>query len=308
MLFPGSVHGYTKSPYPFPQVVSGKLLSAHNESIRIMREPASIFLMLFMIACLFLAGCMQSTASRSVPPAGTAAIVPAPEPVTPVLQVTTPVLPEVVTVIRYVSPPRDLKDSHLLFTLQVPAEWNVSTTRMTNADTSDYRTRLVAGDGFSIYHYPITRSREQEFRDRFRQWIPAPVETPVTTNGIRYDRYESSAGGNTSVAYLARTTSANERGYGSVLVFTAQDSNRFEREDFEQVVSSFRYFSLRSAGSVAGDEIPVYDLAGKAVSRGVNPLLFNTSDWDTSGSGNFDDSGTPGSSGEGTPGGGPCGG
>jgi hypothetical protein len=152
---------------------------------------------------------------------------------------------------------------------------------MTNSDTADYRTDLVAGNVFSISTYPITRSREQEYRDQFRQRFPAPVETMVTINGIRYDRFEGRANGNTTVAYIANTNSANERGYASVLAFTARDCNRFEKEDFEKVVSSFRYFSRSSAGTQPGAEIPLYDLSGNALCRNVNSLIFNSSDWDT---------------------------
>jgi len=80
-----------------------------------------------------------------------------PDPATPVpTTIATSVPFEVVTIIRYVSPPRNVKDTYLLFTLQVPGEWNVSTYRMMNADTSDYRTDLVAGNVFSIYSYFIT--------------------------------------------------------------------------------------------------------------------------------------------------------
>jgi hypothetical protein len=273
-----------------------------------MRELETIFLILVMIACIFPAGCVQSSGNSPVTPAVPATDVPAPEPATPVPTAGAASAPlEVVTIVRYVSPPRDVKDTSLLFMLQVPAEWNVSTYRMMKSDTSEYRTDLVAGNVFSVYTYTITRSREQEYRDRFRQWSPAPVETMVTINGIRYDRYESRAGGNTTVAYLARSNSANERGYGSVLVFTARDSNRFEREDFEKVVSSFRYFSRKSAGTQQGEEIPLYDLSGNAVSRDVNSMIFNSSDWDTAG-GSSSDTVSPGGSSStgGSPGGGGC--
>jgi hypothetical protein len=210
----------------------------------------------------------------------------------------------VVTVIRYVSPVVDRKDTELLFALQVPSGWNVSTWRKTNSDMSDYRTDLVADGVFSVTSYPGSRSREQEYREEFRNWVPIPSETTVVLNGIRYDRFESSADGNTSVAYLAGTNSANERGYASVLVFSARDSNRFEQEDFEKVVSSFRYFTRDSAGIVTGEEIPHYDLSGKAVSSGVSgadPRVFDSSDWDTgeggsAGSNSADQSSSSGSS------------
>jgi uncharacterized membrane protein YgcG len=247
--------------------------------IEIMREPLIIFLILVVIACIFSAGCVQSSGNSTVTAAVLQENVSPPDPATPVhATIATSAPYEVVTVIRYVSPPREVKDSYLLFSLEVPGEWNVSTTRMMKSDTSDYRTDLVGGDVFYLYSYPVTPSREQDFRDRFRQWIPAPVEKAVTINTIRYDRYESRAGGNTTVAYLARANSANEHGYGSVLVFTARDCNRFEREDFENVVSSFRYFSAKSAGTIPGDEIPVYDVSGKAVYRGLDPRLFNSTD------------------------------
>jgi uncharacterized membrane protein YgcG len=259
--------------------------------IKRMRDPLIIFLFVVLAACLFSAGCVQSPGTGTATPAVQQENVSLKDPVTTVPATPATIAPyEVVTVIRYVSPPRAVKDSFLLFALDVPGEWNVSTTRMMRSDTSDYRTELVAGDVFSIYSYPVTPSREQEFRDRFRQWVPAPAEKTVTINTIRYDRYESRAGGNTTVAYLARANSANEHGYGSVLVFTARDGNRFELEDFETVVSSFRYFSAKSAGTIPGNEIPVYDLSGKAVYRSLDPRLFNSTDG--GGGGDMSSSGT----------------
>ena len=274
-----------------------------------MQDFVTILLMTVLIACLVPSGCVQSSAGSSVPMAVTATVVPPQEPaLTGPAEMATSAPVEVVTIVRYISPIRDLKDSRLLFALQVPAEWNVSTLRMTNSDTSYYRTDLVAGEVFSIWHYPVNRAREQEFRDRFRLWVPAPVENPVTINGIRYDRYESRAAGNTTVALLARTSSANERGYGSVLIYTARECNRFEQEEFEKAVASFRYFSIRSAATQTGDEIPVYDLSGKPVSGTMNPLVSSSTDWDTAG-GDWSDAGSSASSSSsGSSGGGHCGG
>ena len=265
-----------------------------------MRRPQTIFLILLMTVCIVsVVGAASPGTNPVLPAAGILTVAPA----ATVPPAETAIAPQtVVTVIRYISLPQDLMDSKLLFTLQVPAEWNVSTYRMTNSDTSDYRTELVAGNVFFISSYPSTRSREQEYRDTFRQWSPAPVETTETINAIRYDRFESSAGDNTTVAYLVNTNSANERGYASVLVFTTRDSNRFEREDFEKVVSSFRYFSVRSAGTQTGVEIPHYDLSGKAVSgkagTGGIPITGST-DWDTSGSGSSGSASSAGSSSDG---------
>lgn len=277
-----------------------------------MREPQIIILMLVGIACIFFAGCTQWSGNRPVSPATPAVPVtnvptPGPAMLVPTAGATS-VPQEVVTILRYVSPVRDLRDSELLFMLQVPAEWNVSTHRMTNSDTSDYRTDLVADGVFSVYSYPGSRSREQEYRDRFRQWSPVPVESAVTINDIRYERFESSDTDNTTVAYLADTNSANELGYACVLVFTVRDSNRFEREDFEKVVSSFRYFSRGSASTIPCEEIPHYDLWGKTVSHYAgsgNPRVFDSSDWDMAEGGSTDSADT-GSSTGGSAGGGGC--
>jgi hypothetical protein len=272
-----------------------------------MREPQTLFLILVVIACMVLAGCVQPAGSNPVAPAVPATTVPTPVPAMPDPPAGATSAPlEVVTITRYVSTLRDVKDSNLLFTLQVPAEWDVRTYRMMKSDTSDYRTDLVAGNVFSISTYVISRSREQDYRDQFRQQLHAPAETAVTINGIMYDRFEERAGGNTTVAYIGHAASANERGYGSVLVFTARDCNRFEMEDFEKVVASFRYFSMRSAGTQPGEEIPVYDLEGHALSRATNPLLFNTSDWDTGENSADGANAAESSSNEGPSGGGGC--
>jgi uncharacterized membrane protein YgcG len=276
-----------------------------------MREHENIFLIIAVIACIVLAGCVQSSGRSPVTPALPPATVQSPEPVTIGPTATATGTPAAVaTIIRYTSPPRDLKDSKLLFTLQVPAAWNVSTLQLTKSDTADYRTDLVAGNVFSITSYPATRSRVQEFREEFRQWSPAPAETATTINGIRYDRFESRAGGNTTVAYLPNANSANERGYASVLVFTARDCNKFDTEDFEAVVSSFRYFSAGSAGTMPGEEIPHYSVSGNTASQKtgiVDSRVFDSSDWD-SGSNSGDSSSDSTSTDTDTSGGGSSGG
>jgi len=190
------------------------------------------------------------------------------------------------TLVHFIPVLKDLKDSRLLFVLQVPAEWNVTTLRLTRSDTAGYRTDLVPGSVFAIYSSPLTGSREQEYRDRFRQWVPPPAETAVTINGIRYDRFESDDGTNTTVAYLPRPNDVNERGYGGVLVFAARDSDPFRKEDFENVVSSFRYFGTRTAATVPGEEIPLYDLSGPVLpdaAGAVHPVSPMESGWGDTG-------------------------
>jgi uncharacterized membrane protein YgcG len=243
---------------------------------------------LIVVVCIVLAGCLHSPAGSAMPVAVPATTVSRPVPETPAIpEMTTSVPREAITVVRYVPQIRDLRAPALLFAVQAPAGWNVTTWRLTRSDLAEYRTDLVADGVFAIYSYPGSRSREQAYRDGFRQWSPAPAETAVTINGIPYERFESRSGGNTTVAYLMDTNGANERGYASVLVFTARDANRFELEDFETVISSFRYYPRDSAATISGSDIPLYDLSGtKVIGRETvqNTRMFDSSDWDGGGS------------------------
>lgn len=212
-----------------------------------------------MIVLLILAaGCSQPAAPAPAVPAAVQTTPPATEPATTAATAAVPDVPqEVVTVVHQVSQQKDVRDSALLFTLRVPVEWNVSTWRLGTSDpeVTVYRTSLRDNNVFYIDTYTVSRSQDQAYRDRFRKWNPAPAETTITIHDITYDRFESDAGGKTTVAYVARKGSANERGYASVIVFTADDSRRFEKEDFEGVVSSFRYFSADAANTTPGQEI-----------------------------------------------------
>ncbi len=91
---------------------------------------------------------------------------------------------QVVTIIHYISLTKDLKDTELLFAIQVPVEWNVSTRRMDectgNSGGLMYQTDLVKDDVFSLHTYSISNSQDQAYRDEFRKWSPAPAETTVT--------------------------------------------------------------------------------------------------------------------------------
>jgi hypothetical protein len=234
-----------------------------------------IALVFIVVSGVFLTGCLQSSGTAPVTTAVPQTTLPAPEPATPVPTAAATSAPQqVVTIVHQVSQLRDVKDTGLLFALQVPVEWDVTTyplSRTDNAEGLEYRTDLVGGNVFYISTYTASRSQDQAYRDQFRQWSPAPDETTVTINKITYDRFESTSPGKTRVAYVVRKSSANERGYASVIVFVADTGNRFEKEDFETVVSSFRYFSGSDAGAMPGTEIeqgnPPFDSSGSVNSR-----------------------------------------
>jgi hypothetical protein len=175
---------------------------------------------------------------------------------------------QVVTIIHQISQVKDVKDSELLFSLQVPVEWNVSTFRLENPENFVgfmYQTDLVGDNKFYIHTYINYEDRDQNYRDDCKRWSPAPTVTNVTINGIIFDRFESTANSTTNVTYVAREISTNERGFISVLAFSANTSSRFEKEDYDRVVSSFRYYPKEDISTMPGEEIPrisIYDREG----------------------------------------------
>jgi len=217
--------------------------------------------MILMVATgLLFAGCTQSSGNRLETPVATVRAGPAAEPATPGPAAPATTAPaQVVTIVHQVSLTKDIRDRDLLFSLQVPVEWNPGTYLLKNTgDSGDlvYRTDLISGDVFYILTYAVSRSQDQAYRDQFRKWSPAPAETTVTINGLTCDRFESDSGGKTHVAYVVRKGSANERGYASVLVFAADDAVRFQKDDFEKVAATFGYFSAQSGASMPGADIP----------------------------------------------------
>jgi hypothetical protein len=237
----------------------------------------AILLVTIVLMGILLAGCTQSSGTG---PVTTAAPISAPSPAGAVTVAATSTPEQVVTVIHYISQTKDLKDTELLIGMQVPVEWNVSTRRLENTGNSGglmYQTDLVKDDVFSLRTYSISNSQDQAYRDEFRKWSPAPAETTVKINAITYDRFESVSDDRIRVGYVARKTSANERGYASVLSFTANTSNPFEKGDYEKVISSFRYFSGSDATSLPGEEIPKYSSSGELMkSKQSLPVKDNT--------------------------------
>lgn len=219
-------------------------------------------IVILFIALLLSAGCTQSSPSPSLQPVTTVvtqSATPTTPAETPVSVVTASVPQVTVTVIHYIVPLKAWKDAELHMAFKAPQDWTVNTRLVSLPDGSQglmYQTDLIANDVFSIRTYPISLNQDQAYRDEFRKWGPAPAESTVTINGIRYDRFETSNNGKTHVGYVAQKSSANDLGYASVLVYTADASRPFEKEDFENVVSSFAYFTKDRTATVQGEEIP----------------------------------------------------
>lgn len=225
-----------------------------------------VSLILLLIIGLLAAGCSQPASpppgASTVPPAvpaGTFAI-----PATPLHTVPSP------TEIRTGAiPPKSplpltktVKDRELLFSLVVPDSWNMETERLSNPEGYEglaYRTSVPFDTSFTILTYAITRGQDQDIRNAIRDtWIPKPNETTVTLNSITCDRFETSSGGKTAIAYVVRKASANEKGFASWITCTSTPSGRLSPGDCDAIVRTFRYLSLRDADSVPGELIPHY--------------------------------------------------
>jgi uncharacterized membrane protein YgcG len=230
---------------------------------------SGILLFLVMIACILIAGCTQlsgtgpvTTAVAVTSPHPAETVTPAPTAIETAAPTTAvPSTPQpVVTIIHVIPLVKDVKDSERLFSLQVPVDWNVSTHRLANPQNFEgfmYQTDLVRNNTFYIHTYIDYQDRDQNYRNDCREESPARNETTVTINGITFDRFESTANGTTNVTYVARKSSTNERGYLSVLAFSAKTSNPFEKEDYDKVVASFRYYSKDDISKMPGEEIPL---------------------------------------------------
>lgn len=235
-------------------IFSAKYILLHV-NIAGMKHFGTVILVLF-IAFLISAGCTQPAPS---PQPVTMTATPALPAVTPVTTVTTSAPQVVVTVIHYIAPTSVWKDSEHHFTLAVPQTWEMTTRRESLPDGSQgliFTTGRANNDNFSITTYPISLGGDQTYRNTFRTWDPAPAESTVTLNNIVFDRFESTKDGKTHVGYVAQKASANDLGFSSVIVYTADQSHPFEKEDFDTIVSSFAYFTKDQEATMPGLEIP----------------------------------------------------
>jgi len=221
-------------------------------------KPFGTGILIILIVLLLSTGCTQSSSAPVSPTVATAVMTPGAPPATPIIATTS--APQVtVTVIHYIVPTKAWKDAELHIAFKAPQDWVVTTRQMNLPEGSQglmYKTELVPNDVFSIVTYPISLNQDQAYRDTFRGWDPAPVETTVTFNGITFDRFESTKNGKTHVGYVAQKASASDIGFSSVLVFTADATQPFEKEDFDAVVASFAYLTKDNAATMPGEEIP----------------------------------------------------
>ncbi len=204
-----------------------------------------------------------SLTQQTLPVSNSVAAINTPDTVTP------PVITSSPGVMRPpVSLDKTLKDSVLNFAVNVPENWNGTTTLMNNPEGYEglsYNTSFILDTGkpvfteneeFSIITYAITRGQDQDLRNNIRaQWIPKPQESTVMIHGITVDRFQSDVHGYTTIAYVVRKGSANEKGFASLIyVNVSEPKSAYGVKTYEEIVQSFRYLTQKEIDKLPAEE------------------------------------------------------
>jgi hypothetical protein len=146
--------------------------------------------------------------------------------------------------------------------MQVPESWKVSTERIPNPEgyeglvyvTFLHDNPVLYNDHeFYIITYAITRNFDQTLRENYRN--KKMNESAVTINGITFDRFESKTDDQVKVAYVVRKSSANERGFASLIEYSLNASSQYQQTDFESLISTFQHKGAKEIKLAAGEEI-----------------------------------------------------
>lgn len=229
-----------------------------------MQPHRPVVVVFLLVSALITAGCSQpvNTGIPVLPSPAASETVPFPAPSLPPPSVL-PAPRGVATTIATRQPlqlKKTVKETELLFSLVVPDSWELETERLSSPNRYtglSYLTALPHDSSFTILTYGITRGQDQDIRNFIRKnWVPKPAETTVVVNSITFDRFESTDGGDTAVAYVVRKASANEKGFTSWISCTITPSGRLSLEDCDALVATFRYLSLKEEASGSGRVIP----------------------------------------------------
>ncbi|MGA2912528.1 MAG: hypothetical protein ABSE07_03335 [Methanoregula sp.] len=240
--------------------------------------------LLVALACaiavlLVAAGCTQTVQPPPTPsPVPTSVLTETPTAVlTPVL--TTPI-PVPTTVAPAIPLPANIKDTPLLFTISAPIGYAGATIRATTSEYNLlYKTTIFnpasggangtiddnsgnyseLADSLTIFSYSSSLSVDQNIRNIIRGSGAVFNESTVTYNGITYIRFDvesdpySGTPGET-VVFVGNKASANENGYLPVMIYTRTSHGMLSQATYENMVTSFRYYTSRNIGNASGEE------------------------------------------------------
>jgi len=244
-----------------------------------MKTPLLVVLACAIAVLLVAAGCTQTVQPpptfTPVPTTiltETPTAVPTTEPTTavPVPTMTAPPVPL----------PKIFKDTQLLFTISAPGGYGATTIRASTSERNIlYKTTIfipvtpganrtiinnsgiyiVLSDSLTIFSYSASLSVDQDIRNFIRGSGAVFTESAVTYNGITYTRFDAesdpySGAPSETVIFVGNKASANEKGYIPVLIYSMTPDGTMSKATYENMVRSFKYYTLRTIGNAKGEE------------------------------------------------------
>jgi hypothetical protein len=168
----------------------------------------------------------------------------------------------------------------LLYTISAPVGYTGTTIR---APTSDYSilykttiyspaiskangniydnsgTYIELADSLTIFSYSTSISVDQNIRNILRGSGAVFNESSISSNGITYTRVDAdcnhySGTPGKTVVFIGNKASANERSNLPVLIYTMISDGTLSQATYENMVTSFMYYTGRNISNAAGDE------------------------------------------------------
>jgi hypothetical protein len=229
---------------------------------------------------LVAAGCTQTP----VEPAPTFTPVPTTLPTEIPTAVSTPLPTTTIPLPTMTAPaiplPKSIRDTPLLFTISAPDGYAGTTIRATTPERNIlYKTTIFnpairaangiiidnsgnyieLSDSLTIFSYSASLSVDQDIRNFIRGSGAVFNESVVTYNGITYTRFDAESDPYSgtlaeTVIFVGNKASANEKGYLPVMIYTMTPDGKLSRATYENMVQSFRYYTLRTIGDARGEE------------------------------------------------------
>jgi hypothetical protein len=219
-------------------------------------------LIAFMVMALLAAGCTGTT--NPVKITGTVVNSTAiPESVAPVATVN-PALPVAAATEALqpaFAPLKTVKDSDMLFSMQIPEDWNATTANQGFGGDWEGDVNFISflPDGsFQLVAYAhIASGQDQNIRNYYRaNMFGKPAETQVPLGGRTFDRLEVANDSSDYVIYVGGPGAENEKGYDYYFAYVLNRSTSGNHDEYEKIIRSFRILTVRTIGSTPGEEIP----------------------------------------------------
>ena len=226
------------------------------------------------------AGCTRTNVQPTPTPTAVPTTVPTETPTAVPTPVPTTPTPVPTTIAPAIPLPTSIKDTQLLFTISAPNGYTGTTIRATTSEYNLlYKTTIFnpalgganrtindnsgnyseLADSLTIFSYSSSLSVDQNIRNIIRGSGAVFNESTVTYNGITYIRFDvrsdpySGTPGET-VVFVGNKASANENGYFPVMIYTMTPHGTLSQATYENMVTSFRYYTGRNIGNAPGKE------------------------------------------------------